>query len=130
MGLAAAQTLLQRGAKIAACDINEKNLEEFYNSLEAAKKKVTLTGSVDLRNKGDLREFAQQARSRFGRLHGAANFAGTGDHEFGTESVWEIGDDACELIMDMNLKKIFKSLSVVLSPGFLEPGASVVHTFF
>ncbi|KAG2420913.1 hypothetical protein HFD88_000527 [Aspergillus terreus] len=86
MGLATAQTLLQRGAKIAACDINEKNLEEFYNSLEAAKKKVTLTGSVDLRNKGDLREFAQQARSHFGRLHGVANFAGTGDHEFGTES--------------------------------------------
>jgi NAD(P)-dependent dehydrogenase (short-subunit alcohol dehydrogenase family) len=47
MGRATAQTLLFRGAKVAACDINGKNLDELYNNLQAAKQRNTLTGLID-----------------------------------------------------------------------------------
>ncbi|KAL5362084.1 hypothetical protein BJX96DRAFT_176831 [Aspergillus floccosus] len=116
MGLATAHTLLFRGAKLAACDINEKNLEEFYSNLEAAKQMDTLTGLVDVRNKSDLRKFAQQAKSHFGRLDGVANFAGTGGHELGTESVWETSDDEGVIDTPMHRANVTRVKNFVPAP--------------
>lgn len=50
-----------------------------------------------------------------------------GGHELGTESAWETSDDEYEFIMNINVRGLFNTHSVVLAPGFLEPGASVVH---
>lgn len=83
------------------------------------------TGNVT--DEAAVESFLMEAKSRFGRLNGVSNFAGTPGHELGTEAVWQTQLAKYQFIMDINVKGLFNVLSVSLRPGFLEDNSSVVH---
>ncbi|KAJ5389513.1 uncharacterized protein N7496_000581 [Penicillium cataractarum] len=127
MGLATVHTLLARGAKVAVCDISEKNLEALLARLSMKDSSKCFTKTVDVTDRSAIDCFFLEAKERFGSINGIANFAGTGGHGLGTEAVWQTSEDEYNFIMNLNVKGLFNVLSSALVPGFLAEHASVVH---
>jgi NAD(P)-dependent dehydrogenase (short-subunit alcohol dehydrogenase family) len=127
MGLATVHTLLARGAKVAVCDISNKNLEALVASLPANDSPNCFAKPVDVTDRPALHSFLHEAKAHFGKLNGLANFAGTGGHGLGTAAVWQTSEDEYDYIMDLNVRGLYNVLSTSLVPGFLEDEASVVH---
>lgn len=127
MGLATVQTLLERGAQVAVCDISKKNLEALCGSLSTKESPNCFAKVVDVTDRSAVENFFHAAKGHLRRLNGIANFAGTGGHGLGTEPVWQTSEDEFNYIMDLNVRGLYNVLSASLPPGFLEEHASVVH---
>lgn len=127
MGLATAQLLLSRQARVAVCDIAANKLQEFHAGLSADQNSNCMTQTADARDEFAIKSFLMTAKSHFGKLGGVANFAGTPGHELGNEAIWQTSHEEYQFIMDVNVKGLFNVLSSSLSPGFLEDGSSIVH---
>lgn len=127
MGLATAKTLLERDASLGLCDVNGASLEELYNSLSEQQQSRVIVQAVDIADRGAVKSFLEATKSKFGKLDGVANVAGTGGHKLGFESIWETEDKEFEYIVDVNIKGLFNVLAEALKPGVLEEPGSVVH---
>ncbi|KAK9243201.1 oxidoreductase [Lipomyces tetrasporus] len=127
MGLATVRTLAQRGAQLAICDINESALEQVESELAREREAMVIIQAVDVTDREGLKDFLEMAKQRLGKIHGIANFAGTGGHKLGLESIWETHPEEFKFIMDLNVKGTFNVLGETLKPGYLEEPGSVVH---
>lgn len=127
MGLATAQLLLSRQARVAVCDISADKLHKFNAGLSADQNSNCMIRAADTRDESTIGSFLTAAKSQFGRLNGVANFSGTPGHELGTEAIWQTSHEEYQFIMDVNVKGLFNVLSTSLSPGFLEDSSSIVH---
>lgn len=127
MGLSTAQPLLERGASVAFCDINQPGLDAVISSISREQKAKALTTSVDITNATAVSSFFQTAKQHFGKIDGIANFAGTSGHKLGLENVWETRPKEFDFIMDLNVKGLYHVLSEGLKPGYLEEPGSIVH---
>ncbi|KAK9365068.1 hypothetical protein V1509DRAFT_634284 [Lipomyces kononenkoae] len=127
MGLATAKLLLEKGGRVAMCDINQSGLQQVISTLETEQRSRAFPQVVDVRDPTAVRDSLEKAKSYFGTLDGIANFAGTGGHGLGTEAIWETSVEEYDFILNLNVKGLFNILKESLRPGFLAPGASVVH---
>lgn len=127
MGLATAQILLARQARVAVFDSSADKLHRFHTEIPAEQRGNFMVTTGNVTEEAVVEKFLMEAKSRFGRLNGVANFAGTPGHELGTEAVWHTRLAEYQFIMDINVKGLFNVLSVSLRPGFLEDNSSVVH---
>lgn len=67
--------------------------------------------------------FLARTKRHFGQVDRIANFAGTGGHHLGVQSVWETQPQEYDFIVRLNVGGIFNILAEGLRPGFLsEPG--------
>ena len=127
MGLATSILLLQQGAQVIMCDINEPGLTSSIASLNSESASRVLKQRMDIADRDSVRAGIDAAKSVFGHLDGIANFAGTGGHHLGVEPVWQTSDEEFDFIVDLNLKGAFHVLSESLEPGVLTDGSCVVH---
>jgi NAD(P)-dependent dehydrogenase (short-subunit alcohol dehydrogenase family) len=67
-------------------------------------------------------------KSRFGRLDGIANLAGTAGHRLGHEEIWQIEDDEYDFVMDVNVRGAFNVISEGMRPGVRNEPGSIVYT--
>jgi len=77
IGRATALAMAGRGADVAICDIDEPGLKQAAESIEAGGRRVA-TARVDVANPQDLRSFADQVDTTFGRVDIVVNNAGIG----------------------------------------------------
>ncbi|KAL0931426.1 Levodione reductase 3 [Colletotrichum truncatum] len=127
MGLATSMTLLSEGAKVGMCDLNGPGLEKIFNNLEPEAQSRVFIKGVDVTDRSSVKEFLGETKSRFKKIDGVANFAGTGGHELGTESVWETSNEEFDFIVNLNIRGAFNVLAEALRPGVLAHGGSFVH---
>ncbi|KAI8314697.1 hypothetical protein K4K61_004062 [Colletotrichum sp. SAR11_59] len=127
MGLATSKTLISKGAKVAMCDLNGKSLGNFRNELDPEIQSRVLVKSVDVISRQGVKGFLDETKAHFGKIDGVANFAGTGGHELGTQSIWETSDEEFQFIVDLNIKGAFTFLAESLKPGVLADSGSFVH---
>ncbi|KAK2767311.1 short chain dehydrogenase reductase family superfamily [Colletotrichum kahawae] len=127
MGLATSKTLISKGAKVAMCDLNGKSLEDFRKELDPQIQSRVLVKSVNVISRQGVKSFLEETKAHFGKIDGVANFAGTGGHELGTQSIWETSDEEFQFIAVLNIKGAFNFLAESLKPGVLTDGGSFVH---
>ncbi|KAJ5212822.1 oxidoreductase [Penicillium cinerascens] len=127
IGLSTAKALLSRGAAVGICDIREKNLRSAYDCLTETEKSRVLIHPLDVTNRAQVRDFLEATKSRFGRVDGVANIAGTAGKSFGLRELWEISSEEYDFVMDVNVRGTFNLLAESMVPGFLEPGSSIVN---
>ena len=75
IGLTYARGLGEHGAKLAICDIQDKEIIEKGRDLEKSGCEV-MASRVDVTNPEEIDAFVQQAVKRFGRIDGLVNNAG------------------------------------------------------
>lgn len=127
MGLATATTLARRGARLALCDINNASLDKVGKDLESQIPGKVIFQRVDVTDRKSVKTFLNHANQHFGKVHGIANFAGTGGHQLGVEPIWETTPDEFDFIVNLNIRGLFNILGESLNPGFLSELQSVVH---
>ncbi|KAL0937016.1 uncharacterized protein CTRU02_209232 [Colletotrichum truncatum] len=119
IGLATAQLLASRGAKLSLADINETSLKEAVDSL--ADSSIHMYEVVDVRNGEAVDKWIQTTVQKFGRLDGAVNMAGVITH---ASPVTELSDKDWDFVFSVNVKGVFNCLRAQLNA--MTAGASIV----
>ncbi|KAJ5105980.1 oxidoreductase short chain dehydrogenase/reductase family superfamily [Penicillium alfredii] len=127
MGFATATALANSGVHLALWDINGSKLEEIAKSLKDQYSGNTLAQTVDVSDRAAVNAALIEAQHRLGAINAIANFAGTGGHQLGVESIWETGPEEFEFITNLNIRGLFSILGEALTPRFLGELQSVVH---
>ncbi len=127
MGLATATLLIERGASVGLCDLDQAALEQFVAALTEDQKQKIIFEAFSVVDEAALTGFLKRTKQHFGRLDGVANFAGTGGHALGKQLIWETEEAEYNFIMDLNVKALYNLLRVTLQPGFLNEPGSIVH---
>jgi NAD(P)-dependent dehydrogenase (short-subunit alcohol dehydrogenase family) len=127
MGLSTSQLLLARGALLGLCDINNDALSKLVSGLSEKEKSRVIVQAVDLGDRSTVASFLQSVKTKFGKVDGIANLAGTAGHKLGHEEIWQIDDKEYDFVMNVNVRGVFNILSEALKPGFLQEPGSIVH---
>lgn len=126
IGLATAQYLAARGAKLSLADNRQEALE---TATEAVKSVVSnadvLTTVVDVRKSAQVQDWIARTVEHFGRLSGAANLAGVVSKNMGRVGVADGDEDDWDFVIDVNLKGVFLCLKAELKA--IENGGSIVN---
>ena len=126
-GLCDNEVLLDQGASLGLCDINEDSLSKLQSELSTQYKERICTKAVDITNCSAVESFLQMVKEKFGKINGIANLVGIAGRRLGHQEIWETSEKGYDFIMDVNVKGIFNLLSAGLKPGVLTEPASVVH---
>lgn len=127
MGLATVRTLLQRGASLGICDLDEDKLSDLIKTTYPFHNGRILVQPVDVADRSAVKNFLKSTKRQFGRLDGIANVAGTGGRLIGTHSIWDIPTEEYDLVMNANTRGVFNTLAEGLVPGFMETPGSIVN---
>ncbi|KAH0431912.1 hypothetical protein CcaCcLH18_06739 [Colletotrichum camelliae] len=119
MGLATAQLLAERGAKISLADINESSLKEAVASLPDSDSHIYEV--VDVRDGEAVDKWIQNTVKKYGKLDGAVNMAGVITH---ATPVAELTDKDWDFVFAVNAKGVFNCLRSQLKA--MSAGASIV----
>ncbi|KXT12358.1 hypothetical protein AC579_598 [Pseudocercospora musae] len=122
MGLATAKILHSRGAKISIADWSQENLNAASKAIGAGD---IVTCKADVRNLQDIRAWLQQTIDEFGRLDGAANFAGIAGENIGKGMLEDQDEDDWERIIGTNLTGVMHSMKEEVK--LMKPGSSIVN---
>lgn len=101
MGLSTAQVLLERGASLGICDINQKMLQQYLDSLSEGEQKRVLAAGVSVTDEAAITNFLNNTKYRFGKVDGLANYAGTGGHKLGSQLITDTDEKEFDFIMDL-----------------------------
>ncbi|KAK3686731.1 hypothetical protein LTR37_019523 [Vermiconidia calcicola] len=121
IGLAIAKVLTSRGAKVSIADMSEPNLDKAKETIKGE----VMTCKVDVRNLSEVQDWLKQTVDKFGKLDGAANFAGTIGKNFGKFAVDEEDEENWELIIGVNLTGVMHSMKAELQ--VMKPGSAIVN---
>lgn len=124
IGLAIATLLASRGAVIALADINESGLSKAVSSLSEVKgsSKSHTTTVVRVEDSSAVSSWIEDTKSKFGRLDGAANFAGVyRDKQRGFTNAT---DEEWDTTMAINAKGVWNCLRAELT--HMTEGGSIV----
>ncbi|KAF7188779.1 Short-chain dehydrogenase/reductase aba4 [Pseudocercospora fuligena] len=122
MGLAIAKILHSRGAKISIADWSQDNLDAASKTIEA---EDIVSWKADVRNLQDIRAWLKQTVDKFGRLDGAANFAGIAGQNIGKGMLEDQDEDDWDRILGINLTGVMHSMKEEVK--LMKPGSSIVN---
>jgi NAD(P)-dependent dehydrogenase (short-subunit alcohol dehydrogenase family) len=104
MGQSIARLLLQHGASVSLADISQQALDTAVTALGGDSNKSRLLAMrVDVGDWAQVEGWISATIDRFGRLDGAANFAGAIGKNHGMKELVEQDEEDWELIMRVNL---------------------------
>ena len=119
MGLATAQLLASRGAKVSLADINEDGLKAALKSLPFPEKHIYTV--VDVSNSQSVNAWIDRTVAELGGLHGAVNMAGVIRP---CAEVSEITDEDWDLTFAVNTRGVLACIRAQLRA--MKPGGSIV----
>ncbi|CRK18143.1 hypothetical protein BN1708_012258 [Verticillium longisporum] len=126
IGRATATQLASLGARLSLADANASLLEEVRAELaEVAGIENIHSKQVDVRDRGAVEGWINEAVDKFGQLDGAANLAGVIGKQQNIASIAEIDDDDWDFVIGVNIKGVLNSLRAQIPA--LKDGASVVN---
>ena len=102
IGLALAELLALRGAKVSLADVQEKLLQEAAARLEKAGGQVLAT-VVNVADSQQVNDWIQKTVDKWGNLDGAANLAGVIPKTINIDRVEELKDTDWAFVMSINL---------------------------
>lgn len=123
MGLATAELLASRGARISLADINEKAVESAKASLPSNEQHIWT--KVDIRDTESVNSWIKRTVDHFGRIDGAVNMAGIITP---ARPITEQTDDDFAFSMDVNAQGVFRCLRAQLRN--MKQGGSIVSARF
>lgn len=107
MGLATAQLLAEKGARVSLADVNEAGLKSAIATLSRSKEGVHTWHVVDVRSTESVDAWIQTTVNSHGRLDCAVNFAGVIRP---AATVDESKDEDWEFVMGVNATGVWKCL--------------------
>ncbi|KAF2162080.1 hypothetical protein M409DRAFT_31319, partial [Zasmidium cellare ATCC 36951] len=113
IGLAIAKTLHSRGAKISICDWSQENLDKAADAIGVSPEDF-LACKCDVRDLAQVKSWIEQTVDKFGRLDGAANFAGVLGAKPWEDTVENQDEEDWERVIGINLTGTFNSLKAQL----------------
>ncbi|KAL1958506.1 hypothetical protein VTO42DRAFT_4370 [Malbranchea cinnamomea] len=113
MGLSIAKLLVQYGASVSLADISQKTLDDAFAALGGDGSRV-LASRVDVGDAAQVDRWIADTVSKFGRLDGAANFAGVIGKHHGIREFVDQDDAEWDLIMRVNLTGLMYCLRAEL----------------
>jgi NAD(P)-dependent dehydrogenase (short-subunit alcohol dehydrogenase family) len=127
IGLSTAKTLLSQGACVGICDFNESALRKICDQFSVSEKLRVLVQALDVSDRASVKRFLDSTKTKFGRIDGIANVAGTPGKSFGVHQIWELPEGEYDRVMDTNVRGVFNFIAESMKPGFLEEPASIVN---
>ncbi|KAK0384229.1 hypothetical protein NLU13_8317 [Sarocladium strictum] len=128
IGLATAQQLFSRGAKLSLSDRSSISLEQAAQAIleanPARDKEDLMTTTVDVMFSAQVSSWIEQTVSRFGKLDGAVNSAGITAVKTGR--VRDLTDENWALCMNINAAGVFYSMRAEILA--MVNGGSIVNT--
>ncbi len=126
IGKATAQVFAREGAKVAICDVSETLGEELVKTLGPDAQ----FSKVDVTNRAEVQGWVEQVVARYGRVDILVNNAGiTRDGQFikmkDGELVKQMGEDAFDMVVSVNLKGVFNCAQAV-SPFMVKQKGGVI----
>ena len=114
IGKATAQLFAKEGAKVAICDVSEVLGEELVKTLG----RDAMFSKVDVTSRAEVQQWVEQVAAKYGRVDILVNNAGiTRDGQFikmkDGELVKQMGEDAFDSVISVNLKGVFNCAQAV-----------------
>ncbi len=104
IGYAAAELLVQQGAKVSIADVSEKALHEADSKLKAIPASGEyMTVVVDVRKPDQVDEWIRKTVERWGKLDGGVNMAGVIPKNINIDRVEDLPDEDWHFVIDVNL---------------------------
>ncbi|KAJ5520233.1 Glucose/ribitol dehydrogenase [Penicillium fimorum] len=118
IGLAVARQLHSQGALLSLADLSEKVLATARETIEAefgsSTAETITTTALDISNASAVKDWIDSTVSRFGRLDGAANMAGTIGKNHGTGKLVDQDDAEWDMLMRVNVTGLMYCLRAQL----------------
>ncbi|KAM5365870.1 hypothetical protein ACJZ2D_010784 [Fusarium nematophilum] len=124
IGLATAQLLAARGAKVALGDIQQSSLDAAVSSITTSGGIVTGT-VVDVRSPASVDSWISSTVSRFGQLDSAVNLAGVVGKQHFTAPIQDLDDADWDFVLGVNLNGVKNCLRAQIP--HLKDGGSIVN---
>jgi 3-oxoacyl-[acyl-carrier protein] reductase len=126
IGKATAQVFAREGAKVVICDVSEALGQEVVKTLGPDAQ----FNKVDVTNRAEVQQWAEQVAARFGRIDILVNNAGiTRDGQFvkmkDGELVKQMSEEAFDLVVSVNLKGVFNCTQAV-APFMIKQNSGVI----
>jgi 3-oxoacyl-[acyl-carrier protein] reductase len=129
IGRATALIFAREGANVVCADINEANVEQTAEMIDAQNKKAgtnspgrPLALAIDVTRRAAVNDMVELALGEFGRVHFLFNSAGSAIRR---SKFLDIDDDLMERTFDLNVKGTFYAMQAVL-PHMLEHKFGVI----
>lgn len=111
IGLALAQTCIQRGMQVVMADISTTALCDCVEQLSSTKDVGVLGIVCDVTKPDNLRHLAKETMERFNRVDWLFNNAGISGH---LAPVWELTNEHIRKVMDVNLHGVIHGVQAFL----------------
>ncbi|MGN1343526.1 MAG: SDR family NAD(P)-dependent oxidoreductase [Traorella sp.] len=118
MGQATCAKFEAEGAKIVACDCNEKVMSAW----DGHENVTPLV--VDVTNLEDVKKMVQTAKDVYGKLDGVCNIAGINDHSY---PLLECDDERWDKVLGIDLKAPFRIMREAMPLLIENGGGSIVN---
>jgi len=124
LGLATAELMAERGAKVLLVDLDQARLEAAVTRLTDAGAEVA-AHVANVADEADTRAYVETALSRFGRIDALFNNAGIlGAAAF----TWDYPLDVFDSVLAVNVRGVFLGLKHVLPVMIAQGSGSIVNT--
>ncbi|KAL8921279.1 MAG: hypothetical protein Q9172_004105, partial [Xanthocarpia lactea] len=128
IGQATAQLLAARGAILFMADIQQDALIATVDSIEkSTPNAIVFTRTVDVTISKDVDAWIQETVSRFGKIDGAVNLAGTAGKSTGSTLVEDVEDDDFDKIIAVNVKGVFNCMKAQIKSMKDHGGGNIVN---
>lgn len=124
IGLSIAKILHSLGAKLSIADLNDESLKKAASDISPSAEEDILTFPCDVRDLSQVQSWIQATTDSFGKLDGAANFAGIISKQHGN-TVEDQDSDEWDRVIGVNLTGLMHCLKAQLP--HLGPGSSIVN---
>jgi NAD(P)-dependent dehydrogenase (short-subunit alcohol dehydrogenase family) len=122
IGRVMARRFLDEGARVVLVDLKEQDLAEAARELDAGERLATL--AADVTDEAGVKDYADQAVDRFGRIDVFVNNAGI---EGKVAPITEQTAEDFDQVMAVNLRGVFLGLKHVMAKMQAAAGGSIVN---
>ena len=124
IGRAAAYLFAERGARVAAIDLDAESGEASVQEIQERGHQAVFI-QADVTQGADVARAVEQAVAHFGRIELAFNIVGVSGRRWGDGPAAECTEEAWDRVMDVNLKSVFLCCKYVI-PEMLKAGGGAI----